>query len=281
MTNPNFKPEHMNAMHADFEGNQGIGRYVFFPGSEGRAKKIAELFFKDVQVKTHDRCHNLYTGTLVNGKQKVDVAAISSGMGTPSLDIIMNELLRLGVKRFIRVGTSGLLQPKFMKAGDFVIATGAVRDDGASKCYAPAEFPAIASYDMVIAAEKAAQKLGYANRTHVGLLHSKDSLYGREFAEEGPLLQYNRAYMQTMRDAGVLASEMEASMLFALASIYQHQQRMQGRDLAACQIKTGAVCVVLGEGSDFGTAEALSRITNEASEIAVHAILELADEELA
>jgi uridine phosphorylase len=279
MTNPNFKPEHMNATHADLKGNQGIGRYVFFPGSEGRARKIAETFFKDIKVKPHDRCHNLYTGTLVNGKQKVDVAAISSGMGTPSLDIIMNELLRLGVKRFIRVGTSGLLQPKFMKPGDFVIATGAVRDDGASKCYAPAEFPAIASPDMVVAAEKAAQELGYAKRTHVGLLHSKDSLYGREFAEEGPLLQHNRAYMQTMRDAGVLASEMEASMMFTLAGIYQHEQRMRGHSLKDCQIKTGVVCVVLGEGSDYGTAEALAKITQEVSEIAVHTILELAKQE--
>ena len=62
-------------------------------------------------------------------------------------------------------------------------------------------------------------------------MHSKDSLYGREFAEEGPLLKQNREYMQTLRDAGVLASEMEASMLFTLAAIYEHQLRAQGQDI--------------------------------------------------
>ena len=277
MTNPNFKPEHMNANHEDFMGNDGIGRYVFIPGSDGRAKKIADLF-TDVKVKEHGRCHNLYTGTLVYEGQKVDVAAISSGMGTPSLDIIMNELLRLGVKRFIRVGTSGLLQP-YMKPGDFVIGTGAVRDDGATKCYVPAEYPAIASFDMVLAAQKAAKKLGFENRTHTGLLHSKDSLYGREFAQEGPMLKQNREYMQILRDAGVLASEMEASMLFTLAAIYEHQLRTHGLSDKESRIKAGAVCVVLGEGSDFGTQEALNRITDEVVQIALHTVLELAKTE--
>ena len=89
---PDFKPEHMNVTHEDLRGNNGIGRYVFFPGSDGRAKKIAEEHFKDLKVKEHPRAHNLYTGYLEAGGLKIDVASISSGMGTPSLDIIFNEL---------------------------------------------------------------------------------------------------------------------------------------------------------------------------------------------
>ena len=192
----------------------------------------------------------------------------------------MNELLRLGAKRFIRVGTSGLLQAAYMNSGDFVIGTGAVRDDGASKCYVLPEYPAIASIDMVLAAQRAVNNLGYADRTHIGLLHSKDSLYGREFAEEGPLFKQNQAYMQMLRDAGVLASEMEASLLFTLAAIYEHQLRLRGYDFKTSRIKTGAVCVVLGEGADFGAKETLSRITDEVVKISIHTILELAKEEI-
>jgi len=110
MTAPNFHPEHINATHNDFKGNDGLGRYVFFPGSDGRAKKIAELF--------------------------------------------------------------------------------------------------------------------------------------------------------------------------TLAAIYEHEQRILGVPLKNCQIKAGTVCVVLGEGSDFGTTEALAKITNEVSEIAVNSVLELAKKEL-
>ena len=131
-----FTPEHMTASEKDFEGNNGIGRYVLLPGSDGRAEKIAQNF-SDVTVTRHSRRHNVYKGTLEHLGKSIDVAAVSSGMGTPSLDIIVNELGQLGVKRFLRVGTAGLLQPDYMNAGDFVIGTGAVRDDGATPVLCP------------------------------------------------------------------------------------------------------------------------------------------------
>ena len=49
-----FKPEHINACPEDFEGNDGIGRYILLPGSDGRAKKMSEKF-KNVSVKEHSR----------------------------------------------------------------------------------------------------------------------------------------------------------------------------------------------------------------------------------
>ena len=94
-----FTPEHMTASEEDFEGNNGIGRYVLLPGSDGRAEKIAQNF-SDVTVTRHSRRHNVYKGTLEHLGKSIDVAAVSSGMGTPSLDIIVNELGQLGVKRF-------------------------------------------------------------------------------------------------------------------------------------------------------------------------------------
>ncbi len=274
-----FKPEHMNASYEDFEGNDGIGRYVFIPGSDGRAKQIAENF-SDVTVKEHSRRHNIYKGTLIHNGKKIDVAAVSSGMGTPSLDIIMNELYRLGAKRFLRVGTAGLLQPDYMKAGDFVIGTGAVKDDGATQTYVPLEIPALASLDFILAAENAGKVLNISSGIHTGMIHSKSSLYAREF-KKGPLAKENEEYMRILTDAGVLASEMEASMLFTLATIFNHEMKLKHKSsLPSFQIKAGAICLILGEGDDFGSDEDLKKNTINLIDFCLQTVKELACKEL-
>lgn len=274
-----FKPEHMNASYEDFEGNNGIGRYVFMPGSDGRAKQIAENF-SDVTVKEHSRRHNIYKGTLIHNDKKIDVAAVSSGMGTPSLDIIMNELYRLGAKRFLRVGTAGLLQPDYMKAGDFVIGTGAVKDDGATQTYVPLEIPALASLDFILAAEDAGKVLNISSGIHTGMIHSKSSLYAREF-KKGPLAKENEEYMKILTDAGVLASEMEASMLFTLATIFNHEMQLKHKSSSpSFQIKAGAICLILGEGDDFGSDEDLKKNTIKLIDLCLQTVKELAGKEL-
>jgi uridine phosphorylase len=274
--NSKFHPEHINANSEDFEGNNGYGRYIFLPGSDGRAKNIAE-HFENVSVKEHSRRHNLYKGVLKTSSGNIDVASIATGMGTPSLDIIVNELYRLGAKRFLRVGTAGLLQPTYMRAGDFSVATGAVRDDGATNFYAPPEFPAIASYEIVQAVKNAAANLNINKKLHSGIIHSKASLYAREF-KTGPLAEENIKYMKQISEAGTIASEMEASMLFILTSIFNNQLiQKYGRTLKPSEeIKSGAVCVILGEGDDFGTPEQLKKITNNLLSLSFESIKELA-----
>ena len=217
MSDAEFKPHHINATVADLEGNDGIGRYIFFPGSDARSQAISE-HFSDVRVLESPRKHNLYLGTLQGeAGAAIDVAAISSGMGTPSLDIIMTELFKLGGKRFLRVGTAGSCQPHTLRVGNLVVGTAAVRDDNTSKLYLPAEFPAVASARFVQASIAAAEKLEWEGKTRYGIVHSKDSLYAREFGA-GPLAKVSGDYMQLMEASGVLASDMESSHLFVLGS---------------------------------------------------------------
>jgi len=275
MFDVNFKPEHINAGREDFEGNDGIGRYIFFPGSDGRAKAIAE-HFAHLKVKKHPRGHNLYMGTIKNGNHKVEVASVSSGMGTPSLDIIFNELVNLGAKRFLRVGTAGLLQ-KYIKENDFVVGTAAVRDEHASRAYVPLEYPAVASIEFVQSAINAAHNLKVMDRTHAGILHSKSSLYAREF-EAGPMAEANKDYMDVLRRSGVIASEMEASALFVLASVFDHQlrQKGQGREF---RIAAGAVCGIVGEGAAFATKEERAKLNKELIELSLESVIELSKHE--
>jgi uridine phosphorylase len=225
---PNFLsvPHHINAEPADLAGNHGIGRYVFLPGSDGRAKLIAESF-DDVTVKEHPRGHHLYLGTLEDNGVKIDVAAISSGMGCPSIEIVLHELYHLGAKRFLRVGTAGSLQKNQIKIGDIINTQASVRDESTTVDYAPISVPAIASVEMTDAIHHAAKKCGLADRMHTGIVHCKSSFYAREFYA-GPSAEDNKHYNQLLIDIGVLASEMETAALFIQTQLYRHQLRQFG-----------------------------------------------------
>ena len=241
-----FQPLHISATAEDFIGNNGNGKYLLLPGSDSRAKKISQLFDNIPIVRASSRGHNLYIGTITRNNITIDIGAISTGMGTPSVDIILNELIKLGASKFLRVGTCGLLQPDTMKTGDLAIATSAIRDEGTTTCYVPKEYPAIASYQMVTASISAAKKIMGKENFHVGIFHTKDSLYAREF-KQGPLIAENTKYMQNIKKAGAIASEMEASMIFILANYAQHTTQND--------TISGAICSVLGEDDDFSTPE--------------------------
>jgi uridine phosphorylase len=273
-----FKPHHIDAAAADLAGNNGLGRYVFLPGSDGRAKAIAG-FFKNTRVLPSDRGHNIYLGTLdgLNGRP-VEVASVSSGMGCPSVDIIATELMKLGARRLLRVGTAGSLQPKSVRVPSIVIATGAVRDEGTSRHYLPVEFPAVASHAMVEALEAAAVTVGVAGHTFSGIVHSKDSLFAREFGE-GPNHEDNHTYMQKLAVAGVLASEMEASHLFTLAQVHGHELRPVGSRKDDGGILAGCVLAIIGDDRPFAPPDDAKAAIDQTIAVALEGIRILAMKE--
>ncbi|HOJ79537.1 MAG TPA: nucleoside phosphorylase [Clostridiales bacterium] len=247
-------PFHINAEKGDFEGNGGHGRYVLLPGSEGRAEKIASMW-KDVAVKKHPRNHNLYLGRMESGAGDIDMAVISTGMGAPSADIIINELLNLGARNLIRIGTSGSMQPERVPAGSVVVPTGSVKDESVSARYLPVEMPAVPSLEFLTAALRAWEETGAAVKTpdnpespevFFGVVHSKDSFYAREMLV-GPKRLENEEYMRILKDGGVLASEMETSILFTLGQVYSQQFVREGDR----PVLTGAVLAVVGGSTPF------------------------------
>ncbi len=190
-----------------------VGRYVFLPGDPGRCEMIAN-YFDDPKLVAYNREYKTYTGTLLGEK----VSVTSTGIGCPSTAIAVEELIMIGADTFVRVGTSGGMQPHF-KAGDLGIVTGAIRDEGTTLHYMPPEFPAVADIDVVSALRDAAKKLGYPH--HLGISHSKDSFFGQHQPERMPvdsrLLNRWKAWVQ----GGAICSEMEAAAIFILSSIYR------------------------------------------------------------
>ncbi|MCF6766374.1 nucleoside phosphorylase [Thiotrichales bacterium 19S3-7] len=273
MIDSNFIPLHITAKHNDFIGNHNAGRYVFVPGSDSRAKTIANYFDNKAEIRPSSRGHNLYLGTITKNNITIDVASISTGMGTSSADIIINELLKLGAKKFLRVGTCGLLQPKFMQGGDLAVATSAIKDEHTTSCYVPKEYPAIASIEMINAISAAAKKIN-KRKIHYGVFHTKSSLYAREF-KQGAMKQQNTDYMDIIKNAGAIASEMEAAMLFTLCNLADAQQMGNTNYQFKDQVLSGAICSVLGEEEDFGTPEMIKALTEDMIELGIDTFFEL------
>lgn len=271
-------PHHMNATPQDLEGNAGIGRYILLPGSDGRAKLIAS-HFENMTVKTHARGHHLYLGTLNDQGKTIKVAAIASGMGCPSMEIILHELFALGAKRFLRVGTAGSLQQDRIRIGDLINTQASVRDESTTSDYAPLSVPAIASIEMIDAIHRAALKLGLKERLHTGVVHCKGSFYAREFSA-GPNKAANNTYMQLLIDNGVLATEMETAALFIQTQLYHHQMKQKGHG-PAFAVFSGAL---LGIGAippeQFMSEDEEARLTDDMIKVTLEAIKLLAATDL-
>jgi uridine phosphorylase len=242
-------------------GNGALGRTVLLPGSVERAARIGERLV-DHRVHTNRRRLDVHTGVLLVGDQRVDVAAIPTGMGCPSVDIVAGELFTAGVRRVLRVGTAGTLHPT-VRLGHLVIASGAVRDEGASDAYTTPRFPAIADPMWVAALADAADAHGWADEVHVGLLHTKDSFFGREFGV-GPDKERNEAYLARLSAAGVLASEMEAAHLFVLGSVFgAGLSSVAAHRTGGVKVRCGAVCAVVGSPEEGFAPHALEVATEE------------------
>ena len=190
-----------------------VGRYVLLPGDPGRSEKIAK-YFDNPQFVASNREYVTYTGTLLGEK----VSVTSTGIGGPSTAIAVEELCMLGVDTFLRVGTSGGMQPE-MIPGELAILTGAIRDEGTTMHYMPSEFPAVADVEVVLALREAAEKLGNPHR--LGISQSKDSFYGQHQPERMPVADRLQQRWKAWKMGGAICSEMEASTIFVLSSIYR------------------------------------------------------------
>ena len=231
-----------------------VGEFCILPGDPGRCRKIAELL-EDPEYISSNREYEIWNGRLGNKK----VTVCSTGIGGPSTAIAVEELVACGAKTLIRVGTCGGISLD-VECGDVVIASGAVRQDGTSREYAPIEFPAVPDLYTTAAMFGAARSLGY--KSHVGVVQSKDSFYGQHSPKKMPTSSDLLEKWEAWKRLGVLASEMEASTLFVVG--------------AALGVKTAACFHVVWnqERADAGldTAENESHETEKAIKVAIEAI---------
>jgi DeoD family purine-nucleoside phosphorylase len=177
---------------------------VLLPGDPNRATWIAQKFDGGAgaarQVNSHRGLLG-YTGTY----KGVPVSVQTSGIGAPSIAIVVEELLRLGAERLIRVGTCGGIG-RGIKTGEIVIATAATPADGATRTYLHGDpYAPTADFGLVRALVEAAEERGL--KPHTGQVATVDVFYNPD-----------SDYFSKWRSRGVLAFEMETSVLYYLAS---------------------------------------------------------------
>lgn len=233
-----------------------VGRYVLLPGDPGRCEKIA-AFFDDPRLVAQNREYTTYTGEL-DGEM---VSVVSTGIGCPSTAIALEELIKIGADTFIRVGTSGGIQPGTM-TGDLAIVSGAIRDEGTTSHYLPLEFPAVADVDVVLALREAAMNLGLPFR--VGVTQSKDSFYGEVEAQRMPMAEHLEDRWKAWVQGGAICSEMEAAAIFILSSI--HRVRAGG---VMMMVATGEGLPDTEEGKDLFHGDRAIRTAIEALRILI------------
>ena len=200
--------------HLDLtEGALQGATVALLPGDPGRVERIAAHLDEPKHLASH-REYTSFLGT-IEGRP---VVVCSTGIGGPGTSIAVEELAQLGVRTFIRTGTTGAIQPG-IDVGSVIITNGSVRLDGASRDFAPITYPAVADYHCTVALVDSAASLGLAHR--VGITASTDTFYpGQERYDT--VSGYVPRHLQRTRDEwerlGVLNYEMESATLFTMCS---------------------------------------------------------------
>lgn len=191
----------------------GDATLAILPGDPDRVSKIAEQM--DAPSPLAQRREFCSWRAEIAGRT---VVVCSTGIGGPSTSIAVEELAQMGVRTFLRVGTTGAIQPG-IGVGDVIITTGAVRLDGASRHFAPLSYPAVADFGCTRALVDAAteRELAY----HVGVTASSDTFYpGQERYDTatGFVRRSLRGSTEEYQHLGVLNFEMEGATLLTMCS---------------------------------------------------------------
>lgn len=181
-----------------------LAERALLPGDPGRALALAQLLLEQPRMFNHHRGLWGYTGTAADGEP---LTVQSTGMGGPSAAIVLHELIELGVKRAIRVGTCGALSDE-LRLGDLVLASEAVCADGTSRALGAGELTAA---DRALTEALTKHAGTRAPRHRVGRVVSTDLFYGSDSKRDS---ERRRKWTA----AGALAVEMEAATLLTLGA---------------------------------------------------------------
>ena len=177
-----------------------IARYVFCPGDQARAKKIAD-YFDDKKIVSEDRGY-----LVISGKYEGEfMTVIGTGMGGPVVAIGLEELAHMGADTFIRVGSCGVFQ-KGQTSGDVIIATGTYRAGGTANAYLPLGFPAVPTFEVTRKLVETAEEMKIPVTVGVGM--AGDSFYGPR----------DMNLMHSLVEAGIVSVEMESDTLFIIGA---------------------------------------------------------------
>jgi 5'-methylthioadenosine phosphorylase/purine-nucleoside phosphorylase len=191
-------PIHLRAEPGDYAPN------VLCPGDPRRAAYIAETFFEPgYRCVNEERGMLGFTGTFEGSPISVQ----TTGMGCPSAGIAFEELVMLGARRLIRVGTCGGLKAG-MHMGDTVIAISATAEDET-----PLRIAQMSSYAPTATFELA-EAAARLSREHGATVHVGPVVTSGVFYDPDPTT------FARWKRTGHVGVEMEAAMMYTVAAVH-------------------------------------------------------------
>ncbi|OYT61501.1 MAG: 5'-methylthioadenosine phosphorylase [Thermofilum sp. ex4484_15] len=227
-----------------------IAAKVIVAGDPARVNQLATLLER-AKIVNENRGFITYTG---NYKGE-EITIATHGIGAPSATIVLEELIMLGARVVIRLGTCGALVRELRK-GDLIVASGAAYLGGGSavSAYLPGACMPTAPHPEVTTALINVCKR-YGVKYALGPVVSSDAFYA-----EDP------DFVRKWSKIGIIAVEMECAALFALGWMRR--------------VKTGALLIVSDslvreEEKELATAEELKEVIRRAGELALEALKEV------
>lgn len=216
--NPNFDGKVPHLMC----GKGDVADIVLLPGDPGRVEMFKELC-DDFEIVARNREYVVGTGTY----KGVPVSVCSTGIGAPSTEIAVVELIELGARALIRIGGTGVMKQE-IRCGDMVINTAAMRMGGASQFYAPPEYPAVASFEVVRCLEDACSRLGL--KCWKGISASIGSFFAGQGRPAVGRVFHEKDLIEKYENLRILNMEMESETIMTLGSLFD--------------VLTGSICAV-------------------------------------
>lgn len=181
-----------------------IGEYVLLPGDPMRSD-ITAKYLDDPQLMANNREHRTFTGYY----KGIKVSVTSTGMGCPSAGIAAEELINIGAKNLIRIGSSAALDPQ-IDIGDLMVTVASMKNEGTSKFYVPDSFPAVPDFDLtrclIDTAREMVDKLD--TKVYYGVTSCDDAFYG-----ETP------EFIDKLRSYKIMNLDMETSAIFTISHL--------------------------------------------------------------
>ncbi|WP_440056690.1 uridine phosphorylase (plasmid) [Pseudoalteromonas sp. T1lg65] len=200
---------HLGLTKSDLQG----ATLAIVPGDPERSLRISEYLDKPICLAKTREFH-VYLGYM----QETPIIVCSTGIGGPSTSIAVEELAQLGIQSFLRIGTTGAIQPH-INEGDILISTASVRLDGASQHFAPLGYPAVSDFHTTSAMVNACEALGLTH--HVGITASSDTFYpGQERYDtySGYVRKAFQGSCEEWQKLNVMNYEMESATLFTMCA---------------------------------------------------------------
>lgn len=241
MSTEPIRPYHIGFGAPDLPAGTTI---ALLSGDPERSEHIATEVLANGRALSRNRGLDSFVAELPSGRP---VVCATSGMGAPSMSIVVNELIQVGISAVIRIGTSGSIQDH-VRTGSVVIASAAVADQGAADDIAPPTYPAAADPFLTVALAGAASSLGVDH--HVGVMASTDTFFeGQERSSSSAnphLLRRLQGKIDEYAGLGVLNFEMEAATLFKMGGVYG--------------FAAGCVCGVIAQRSEAETPDLAAKV---------------------